>query len=41
MGLIASIGRLSSVMMRLIDAIISSIEGSGEDLALSGMDGIR
>jgi hypothetical protein len=40
-GLAGSVGRLSSVMMRLIDAIISSIEGSGGDLALSGMDVVR
>jgi GTP-sensing pleiotropic transcriptional regulator CodY len=32
-----SAGRLSSVMMRLIEAIISSIDGSEGNLALSGI----
>jgi hypothetical protein len=36
-GRTGSLGRLSSVMMRLIEAIISSIEGSGGDLAMSGI----
>jgi len=37
-GPTGSLDFLSSVMMRLIEAIISYIEGSGDDLALSGIE---